>query len=86
MSKGFVVQDWRDVMVMAGLGQPVSRAFVVGVAAASVLYATGYPRDAFNEEGGIRPLALLSPGPDGVNAKHFLVIPVALAGAAYLFT
>lgn len=85
-ARGTVVQDWRDVMVMFGLGSPVSRAFVAGVGATALLYATGYPAAAFNEEGGIKPLSLLSPGPDGVGAKHFLVLPVAIATGVFLFT
>ena len=85
-ARGTVVQDWRDVMVMFGLGQPAARAFVAGVGATALLYATGYPGEAFREDGGIKPLSLLSPGPDSVGAKHFLVLPVAIAGAVYLFT
>ena len=81
-----MVKGWRDVMVMFGLGKPVSRAFVAGVAAAGLAYTAGFPKAAFDDEGGMRPFALLSPGPDSVYEKHFLVVPVAVATAVYLFT
>ncbi len=81
-----MVQDWRDMAVLMGLGTPTSRAFVAGVAATALLYATGYPGEAFGEDGSIRPFAPLTPGPDGVTTKHFLVLPVAVAASAFLFT
>lgn len=81
-----MVQDWRDVMVMMGLGQPSARAFVVGVGAATLAYCAGFPHGAFREDGSMKPCSLLSPGPDSVASKHFLVIPAVLAGAVYLFT
>lgn len=81
-----VVQDWRDVMVMFGLGTPSARAFVAGVGAATLAYCATYPSEAFREDGSLKPCSLLSPGPDGVGAKHFLVVPTVLAGAVYLFT
>ena len=85
-SQGTVIQDWRDVMVMFGLGQPSARAFVAGVTSATLLYCAGYPQDAFREDGGIKPCSLLSPGPDSVGYKHFLVIPAVVTGAVFLFT
>ena len=81
-----MVQDWRDVMVMFGLGQPSSRAFVAGVGAATLAYVASFPAEAFREDGSLAPSALLSPGPDSVGSKHFLVIPAVVAGAVYLFT
>jgi len=81
-----MVQDWRDIAVVMGLGAPASRAFVAGVAATTLLYAAGYPKESFNEDGSMRPFAPITPGPYGVTSKHFLVIPVVVAGAVFLFT
>ncbi|KAL3919537.1 MAG: hypothetical protein SGPRY_005593 [Prymnesium sp.] len=64
-----------------GLGSPSARAFVAFVASAAALYAVGLPRDAFDESGNIRPFEPLTSGPDGVLAKHFLVLPTAVAAA-----
>lgn len=77
---------WRDVLVTMGLGQPLARAFVAGVAGVTVLYAAGYPREAFDEDGNIRPFAPLTPLADGVTSKHFLVLPLTIAAAAYILT
>ena len=85
-SKGTMVQDWRDMAVLMGLGTPAARAFVAGVAATTVLYVANYPSDAFRDDGSMRPFGPLSPGPDGVTSKHFLVLPVAIAAAAFFFT
>lgn len=73
------------IMVYLGLGQPASRAFVAAVLAAGVSFATQMPREAWDEEGRIRPFAPLSPGPDGVTFKHFLAVPVAVGTLTYLF-
>lgn len=80
------MQDWRDVMVVMGLGTPASRAFVAGVAATGLLYSSGYPKEAFREDGTIKPFGPLTPGPDGVSQKHFLVLPLVVATSVYLFT
>lgn len=76
----------RTILVYLGLGQPSARAFVAAVLAASISYAAQMPREAWDEEGRIRPFAPLSPGPDGVTLKHFLVAPVVAGTVAYLFT
>ena len=86
MATETVVKDWRDMAVMMGLGKPSSRAFVAFVGATAVLYAAGLPSGAFDEEGRMRPFAPLVPGPDGVTTKHFLVAPIAIATAVWLFT
>ena len=78
--------DPRDVLVSLGLGNPSARAFVAGIATTGLLYFSGFPKGAFREDGSIRPFAPLTPGPDGVTEKHFLVAPIAIATAAYLFT
>lgn len=75
-----------EAMCALGLGKPYSRAFVAGTAATLHLYAAGFPKQAFREDGSMRPFAPLTPGPDGVTTKHFLVLPLSVALAVYLFT
>lgn len=81
-----MVKNWRDVLGVMGLGTPVARGFVAGVAATAVCYAASYPQEAFREDGTIKPFSPLSPGPDGVRSKHFLVVPLVVATATFLFT
>jgi hypothetical protein len=69
-----------------GLGTPSARAFVAGTASLGVLYAAGYPKQAFRDDGSMRPFAPLTPGPDGVSGSHFLVLPLTIATVAFLFT
>ena len=68
-----------------GLGKPSSRAFVIGVTAAGLLYLAGRPKASFREDGTIKPCRLLSPEPDAT-MTHFLLFPVGAAVAGYLFT
>ena len=79
-----VIQGARGMMVRMGLGQPASRAFVVGTAAGLLAYAVGFPKGAFDEEGNMRPLSFVSSSSEATRT-HFLVVPVAAATAAYLF-
>lgn len=79
------VTDVRGILVKLGLGQPMSRAFVAGCAAAGCAFVAKYPSESFRDDGSIKPLKWLSPSPDATNT-HFLLVPVAAAGAVYLFT
>jgi hypothetical protein len=79
------VTDVRGIMVRLGLAQPSSRAFVIGTAAAGVAYLARFPKQAFRDDGSMKPLSLLSSEPDATNT-HFLLVPVIAAGAGYLFT
>lgn len=85
MAEFETVDSVRGIMVRLGLGQPLSRAFVAGAVAAGVAYASGYPKEAFRDDGSIKPLKYLSPEPDATHA-HFLLIPLATALAVGLFT
>jgi hypothetical protein len=78
--------DTRDVLVSLGLGRPSARAFVAGVAATGVFYFAKYPTGAFRDDGTVRPFGPLTPGPDGVTEKYFLVAPMLIATAVYLCT
>ena len=79
------VTDVRGILVKLGLGQPTSRAFVAGVCAAGLAFVAKYPSESFREDGSIKPLKWLSPSPDATNT-HFLLVPVAAAGAVCLFS
>lgn len=85
MSTFEAVTDARGVLVKLGLGQPMSRAFVAGVAAAGAAFVAKYPNESFRDDGSIKPLRWLSPSPDATNT-HFLLVPAVAAGAVYLFT
>ena len=79
------VTDFRGVMVKLGLGQPIARAFTVGVAAAGIMYVAGAPSASFREDGSMKPFKYLSAEPDATTT-HFLLIPLGAAAAAFMFT
>jgi len=79
------IRGSRGVMVHMGLGQPATRAFVVGAVAGAVALAVKFPAAAFREDGSMKPLSVLSAEPDATNT-HFLLVPVVAAAAAFLFT
>ena len=79
------VDDLRGILVKVGLGQPTSRAFVAGTAAAGLAYLAKFPKQAFREDGSMKPLQALSAAPDATNT-HFLLLPVAAAAVTFLFT
>ena len=78
------IEGVRGIMVYAGLGTPLSRAFVAGTAVGIAAYALKWPRDSFDEKGEMRPLSLVSKDPTATNA-HFLAVPLGAALATYLF-
>ena len=45
----------RGMLVKMGLAQPESRAFVVGGFVGAAMYALGLPKQAFTEDGEMRP-------------------------------
>jgi hypothetical protein len=75
-----------QILVHFGLGQPSARAFVAGVAATGIFYFANFPAGAFRDDGTVRPFKPLTPGPDGVTEKHFLVAPLLIATAVFLVT
>ena len=77
--------DLRGLLVQMGLGQPSSRAFVVGSIVGTAAFLSGFPAASFREDGSIKPAKLVSHEPDATNT-HFLLVPLAAAAAAYLFT
>ena len=85
MATVYTVNDWKGIMVKVGLGQPSSRAFVIAILATGIAYITRMPQASFREDGSMKAFKLLSPEPDAT-LQHFLLVPVAAATAAYLFT
>ena len=85
MATVYTVNDWKGIMVKVGLGQPSSRAFVIATLATGIAYITRMPQASFREDGSMKAFKLLSPEPDAT-LQHFLLVPVAAATAAYLFT
>lgn len=79
------VDGVRGMLVKMGLAQPSSRAFVAGVTAAGLLYISGKPNAAFREDGSMKPFSLISSELDATTT-HFLLLPSAVAIAAFLFT
>lgn len=80
-----VIEGWRGVMVSVGLGKCVSRAACAGVVTGIVCYALKFPQGAFRRDGTIRPARTLSAAQDATHT-HFLLTPIAVASAVYLFT
>lgn len=79
------IEGIRGIAVYCGLGTPAARAFVVGTMVGLAAYAVKQPAMSFDEEGKMRPLALVSKAPTATNA-HFLAVPLTAAAAAFLFT
>ena len=85
MQNQAVIEGWRGVMVAAGLASPTSRAFTAASVAGIAAYALKYPREAFREDGSMRPHYALSPTADATNT-HFLLTPLLVGTAVFLFT
>lgn len=80
-----VIEGTRGVLVNMGLATPLSRAFVAGTAVGIAAYAVKWPTAAFDEEGNMRPLSLVSKDPTATKV-HFLAVPLGAAALAFLFT
>lgn len=80
-----VIEGWRGVMVSVGLGKPIARAACAGVVAGVACYSLEFPKRSFKRDGTIRPHRYFSASPEATNV-HFLLTPLAVAGAVYLFT
>ena len=79
------IEGMRGILVHVGLGNPMSRAFVAGTAVGLLAYGLKIPGSAFDDDGNMKPLALVSQAPNATNA-HFLAVPIGAATLAYLFT
>jgi hypothetical protein len=81
------IEGWRGVMVAMGLGRPGQRAMTAAALAAAATYTMKFPRKAFRQDGSMRPLDSLSMAPDAASvSNHFLLTPLAVGAAVYLFT
>jgi hypothetical protein len=79
------IEGARGILVHMGLSSPFARAFVIGSAAGLIAYAIKKPEGAFNEDGDMRPFAVVSNSPEATYS-HFLAVPLTAATIAYLFT
>jgi hypothetical protein len=73
------VESVRDILVTVGLGTSARRAAAVLGVSLALAYAARLPTGAFDEDGKIRP-------PQEATYQHFLVVPVALAAATFVFS
>lgn len=80
------INGYRGLMVYLGLASPLSRAFVAGASVAAIQYVTKTPGAAFDEDGAIRQWSLVSPQSPEATDQHFLILPIGVASAVYLFT
>ena len=81
------IAGWRGVCVAMGIGRPSQRALLAAVVTGVGTYALKYPRRAFREDGSMRPLQSLSMAPDAASlSSHYLLTPLAVGTAVYLFT
>jgi hypothetical protein len=81
-----VIEGTRGLLVHYGLGTPAARAVSAAIVAGGVSYALRRPAHCFRRNGTMRPLAGLSPELDAAGYDHFLLIPVVVGTAAFLFT
>ena len=80
-----VIEGFPGMLVHFGLGSPYKRGICAAVSAGIVCYALGYPRASFRSDGSMRPHASLSDAHDSTR-KHFLLTPLLVGGAVFLFT
>ena len=75
-----------EFLAWAGFGTPISRAAAAFVLTAGVSYATKLPRVAFTDDGQLKRFDVNPAARDEpVTQLHFVVLPVVVATAAYLF-
>ena len=77
------IEGLRGILVKVGSATPFARAFVVGSMIGVAAYAAGLPRQAFTNEGEMRPFKGVSRSPEATY-YHFLAVPVGSAAAAAL--
>ena len=79
------VEDVRDILVTVGLGTPLRRAALALSVSLGLGYLGSKPSGAWDDEGNMRPFKLISQDPEATY-NHFLVVPVAVTAAVYLFS
>lgn len=81
-----VIEGWRGVMVSMGLASPSKRALTAALMSGAVAYALKYPRDAFRPDGTMKPARTTGNRAADATDRHFLLTPLAVGAAVYLFT
>jgi hypothetical protein len=79
------VETVRDILVTVGLGTSMRRATAMLGISLALAYVARKPEGAFAEDGSMRPFKLISQDPEATY-QHFLVVPVAVAAATYVFS
>lgn len=81
-----VIEGWRGIMVAAGLRTPSQRALTAFLVTGAVTYAMKYPKEAFRSDGTMRPASITGSRAGDATGRHFLLTPLAVASATFLFT
>ena len=81
-----VIEGWRGVMVSMGLGTPGKRALTAMLATGAVAYVTKYPQAAFRADGTMKPARITGSAAADAADRHFLLTPLTVGVAVYLFT
>lgn len=82
MQSQAIVEGWKGVMYVNGLGTPMNRAFTAAVLTGIIAGVMKYPTKGWGRDGKMRPLRGLSARGDAVGVRdHFLTYPL-LAGLA----
>ena len=74
------IEGWRCVLYECNLGKPSQRCVCAAVVTAGAMYALGYPKSAFREDGSMRDVK------ETGYRKHFLLTQVVLGVAVGLLT
>ena len=81
-----VIEGWRGVMVEIGLRTPSKRDLTAFLLTGAITYAMKYPKDAFRSDGTMRPARITGNRAGDATDRHFLLTPLAVASATFLFT
>lgn len=84
-----VIEGLPGMLVVAGLGTPIKRAFVAATVVGLAAYALKQPGISFEEDTDdnkqVRPFKLVSRAPTATY-YHFLGVPLGAGVVTYLFT
>ena len=81
-----IIEGWRGVLVAGGLGTPAKRAVASMLAVGALAYVLKYPSAAFRSDGSMRPAKATGSSAADATNRHFLLMPLSVGTAVYLFT
>lgn len=85
MSKEMMIEGFYGKMVVLGLHTPIRRAAAAAAFGGLLFYAARVPGRSFGEKGELLPWSVYSKDPYATPVP-FLIVPLSIATAAYLFT